>query len=96
LIIGDRLGLALVLAFPILVVLASLLARRRWTGAWRTAATLPLIAIGGDVLFAYGSSWLDPTGHPFWRYELMVITAVSAVFLIAAASLRRESLKKQQ
>ena len=91
----NTIGLVLLMAFPAAVMIASIRAARRWTGGWRTAATLPLIAIGGDLIFSYASSLLDPSDHPLWPYELMTVTAVSTVFLVAAASLRRDSLKKQ-
>jgi hypothetical protein len=94
--VENTIGLVLLIAFPFAVMTAAFRAWRRWTGGWRTAAALPMIAIGGDLIFSYASSLLDPSEHPLWPYELMTITAVSAVFLIGAASLRRDSLKKQQ
>lgn len=84
------------MAFPFAVAMAAFRAWLRWTNGWRMAAVLPLIAIGGDLVFSYASSTLNPSQHPLWPYELMTITAISAVFLIAAASLRRDALKKQQ
>lgn len=93
---GNTIGLIILIAFPFAVMTAAIRAARRWTGGWRTAAVLPLIAIGGDLIFSYASSVLDPSEHPLWPYELMTITAVSAVFLVGAASLRRDSLKQKR
>jgi hypothetical protein len=90
----DTLGLVILLAFPFAVAIAALRAAVRWTGGWRMAAVLPLVAIGGDLLFSYFSGVVDPQAHHLWPFELMTVTAVSAVFLIAASSFRRAALEK--
>ena len=92
---SNTIGLVLLMAFPFAVTIAAFRAARRWTGGWRTAAVLPIVAIVGDLIFSYASSLLDPSEHPLWPYELMTVTAVSTVFLIAAASLRRDSMKSR-
>ena len=46
----------------------------------------------GDLVFSFGSNLLNPGTH-LWPYELMIITALSAVLLIGASSLRKASLK---
>jgi hypothetical protein len=93
---ANTIGLVALMAFPFGVAIAAFRSARRWTGGWRMAAVLPLIAIGGDLVFSYASSVMDPSEHPLWPFELMTITAISGVFLFAAASLRRESMKKQR
>lgn len=89
---ANTLGLVILLAFPLAVLIAAYRAMRRWEGGWRMAARLPIIAIVGDLIFSYASNLVDPGGH-LWPYELATITAVSAVFLVGASSLRKASLK---
>ncbi|HEY5218877.1 MAG TPA: hypothetical protein VIJ16_03660 [Gemmatimonadaceae bacterium] len=88
----NTIGLIVLIAFPFAVLIAAFRAMRRWEGGWRMAARLPLIAIGGDLVFSYVSNALDPGTH-LWPYELMTITAISTVFLVGASSLRRASMK---
>ena len=90
----NTIGLVLVVAFPLATLIAAFRAMRRWEGGWRMAARLAAIAILGDLVFAYASNLRDPGAH-LWPYETMTVTAVCAVFLIATASLRRESMKRR-
>jgi hypothetical protein len=90
----NSIGLVLVVAFPIATLIAAVRAMRRWEGGWRLAPRLAAIAILGDFVFAYVSNWRDPGAH-LWPYETMTVTAVCVVFLVATASLRRESLKRR-
>ncbi|HVA58335.1 MAG: hypothetical protein WBQ26_10300 [Gemmatimonadaceae bacterium] len=89
---ANSVGLVLLMAFPFAVLISAFRAMRRWDGGWRMAARLPIIAIVGDLVFSYASNLVDPGSH-LWPYELATITAVSAVFLIGASSLRKASLK---
>jgi len=89
----NTLGLVLLVAFPLATMIAAFRAMRRWEGGWRLAARLPLVAIIGDLIFSVVSNAMDPGAH-LWPYELMVVTAISAVFLVAASSLRKASLKQ--
>jgi hypothetical protein len=90
----NTIGLVILLAFPFAVAIAAVRAAIRWTGGWRMAAVLPLVAIGGDLLFSYFSGVVDPATHHLWPFELMTVTAISAVFLLAANSLRRAATRK--
>jgi hypothetical protein len=92
----NTIGLVILLAFPVAVAIAATRAAIRWTGGWRMAGVLPLVAIVGDLLFSYVSGVADPATHHLWPFELMTVTAICAVFLLAAASLRRGSLRKDQ
>lgn len=89
----NTLGLVLLVAFPFGTLIAAFRAMRRWEGGWRLAARLPFVAIIGDLIFSLVSNAMDPGAH-LWPYELMVVTAVSAVFLVGASSLRKASLKQ--
>ncbi len=91
---SNDIGLVLVVAFPIATLIAAFRAMRRWEGGWRLAPRLAAFAILGDLVFAYVSNWRDPGAH-LWPYETMTVTAICALFLIAAGSLRRESMKKR-
>lgn len=93
---SNTIGLVILMAFPFAVIIAAIRAARRWTGGWRTAAVLPMVGIGGDMLFAYFADRFDPAAHRLWPFELMTVTAICALFLIAAASLRRASLQKER
>lgn len=86
---ANTVGLVILLAFPLGVAIAAVRAAMRWTGGWRTAAILPLVGIGGDLLFSYYSGRVDPATHHLWPFELMTVSAICAVFLMAAASLRK-------
>ncbi len=92
----NTIGLVILLAFPLAVAIAAARAAMRWTGGWRMAAVLPLIAIGGDLLFSYFSGVVDPATHHLWPFELMTVTAICAVFLMAANSLRKAAIQKQE
>ncbi|HET7631336.1 MAG TPA: hypothetical protein VFK16_03380 [Gemmatimonadaceae bacterium] len=87
---------AILMIFPAAVVAGALVARRRWTGGWRTAALVPIIAVLGDLVFSWITTYMDHNEKPLWPYELMMITTVAAVFLIATASMRHDSLKKRR
>lgn len=91
----NTIGLVILMAFPFGVAIAAIRAAIRWTGGWRMAAVLPLVAIGGDLLFSYFSGVVDPATHHLWPFELMTVTAICAVFLIAANSLRKATLQKE-
>jgi len=90
---ANTIGLVILMAFPFAVAIAAMRAAIRWTGGWRMAAVLPLVAIGGDLLFSYFSGVVDPATHHLWPFELMTVTAICAVFLIAANSLRKATLQ---
>jgi peptidoglycan/LPS O-acetylase OafA/YrhL len=94
--VENTLGLVIVVAFPLATVIAAFRAMRRWEGGWRTAARLPIIAIAGDLVFAYASNLANPGLHELWPYELMTVTAIGALFLIATASLRRGTIKNRR
>ncbi|HEX8724143.1 MAG TPA: hypothetical protein VF737_01985 [Gemmatimonadaceae bacterium] len=90
----NTVGLVILLAFPIAVAIAALRAAIRWPGGWKMAGVLPLVAIVGDLLFSYFSGVVDPATHHLWPFELMTVTAICAVFLLAANSLRKAGLRK--
>ena len=90
----NTIGLVILMAFPFAVVIAAVRAAIRWNDGWRMAAVLPLVAIGGDLVFSYISGVADPATHHLWPFELMTVTAICAVFLIAASSLRKAMIEK--
>lgn len=92
----NTIGLVILLAFPIAVSIAALRAAMRWTGGWRMAAVLPLVAIAGDLLFSYFAGVVNPAAHHLWPFELMTVTAICTVFLVAASSLRKAMLDKER
>ncbi|HEU4988426.1 MAG: hypothetical protein KGL93_10740 [Gemmatimonadota bacterium] len=92
----NTIGLVILLAFPIAVVITAIRLSVRWTGGWRMAAVLPLVAIVGDLLFSYFAGVVNPAAHHLWPFELMTVTAICTVFLIAASSLRRATLEKER
>lgn len=89
---------AFVMAIPaigILGVLLPVLAWRRWSGGWRIAAALPLVAMGLMVLVILVGVAFDPTSHNLWPLTLMVIAFWGLVWIGALALLRRFSGRRR-
>lgn len=62
---------------PIALLVWSVRVVRRWTGAWRLAALIPVLAIPAQVaIYAKGIDH-DPMGHGGWPARIMAITVAS-------------------
>jgi hypothetical protein len=76
-----------VLAAGIGGLVAPVWAMRRWSGGWRVAAALPLVAIGFVVLRIVAGVAVDPTSHNLWPFEILQVGGISlaamAVLLLA-------------
>ena len=90
--LSSLLASAFVMAIPvvgILGVVLPVLAWRRWSGGWRLAAALPLVAFGLMVLVIIVGVALDPTSHNLWPLTLLVIAFWGLVWIGFLALVRR-------
>ena len=86
--IGTGFMLA-VLAIAVGGVAAPVWAWRRWRGAWRAAAALPLAAlafVAGRIVL---DTARDPTSHNLWPFEVLMAGGAGLAFLAVAALARK-------
>ena len=86
------LGLPLLLAAPVVYALVQIRALRRWAGAWRIAAGLPLLGWG-----IWGGNFArdvtrDPTSHNLFPFEVLIGAGMALLYLGGLAVLRRLTL----
>jgi hypothetical protein len=56
-------------------------AMRRWTGAWRLAAAVPLGVLGFVILRIAVDTNADPTSHNLWPFEILQVALGSLLFI---------------
>jgi hypothetical protein len=78
-----------VLAIGIGSLALPLRALRRWEGAWRAAAAVPLLWIGFLVLRIAVGTASDPTSHNLWPFEILYAGVVSLVLIGVMTLVRR-------
>jgi hypothetical protein len=95
---GDQVFAAgfmlVVLAIGIGSLALPLRALRRWDGAWRVAAAVPLLWIGFVVLRIAVGTASDPTSHNLWPFEILYAGVVSLVLIGALTLARRTTLAR--
>jgi hypothetical protein len=64
-------GIALV-AFAVVLEFSAM---KRWDGVWRWLAALPLALMAVDAAWIWIDTTQDPTSHPLWQLELMLVGA---------------------
>jgi hypothetical protein len=69
----------IVMAIPIAAVVLAVLAARRWRGAWRIAAVIPLVVVGLWTLSLL-IGW--PYEHTLWPFELLVYGVVCLAYML--------------
>ena len=69
----------IVMAIPIAAVVQAVLAARRWRGAWRFAAVIPLAVVGLWTL-SLVISW--PHEHTLWPFELLVYGVLCLAYML--------------
>lgn len=91
---GGGAGIAFGLMAAVLLVLVGAIAwpiraRRRWSGGWRTAATVPLAVIGFVVVRIIVGTAMDPTSHNLWPFEIVLVGAASIAAMVVLVIARR-------
>jgi hypothetical protein len=66
-------------------------ALRRWEGAWRVAAAVPLLWVGFVVMRIVVGTASDPTSHNLWPFEILYAGVLSLVLIGALTVARRLS-----
>ncbi len=61
----------------------------KWTGAWRIAAAVPLVAMGFVLLRIVVDTARDPTSHNLWPFEILYFGAGSVAAVAVMALVRR-------
>jgi hypothetical protein len=80
-----------VIAGPVLVVGWSVIVVRRWAGAWRWAAAVPIAMAAGDGRLYVAGSARDPMGHSGWWLGIAAVnvTSLALAFLLSEVRARR-------
>ena len=77
-------------------IAVDVLCLRRWRGAWRAAAALPLVALAIWAIVIVVSVLRDPTSHNLWPMELVLWGAGGLAYLGIVALARRLSRRRQR
>lgn len=66
----------------------------RWSGGWRIAAAVPAVVMAFVVLRILLGTFIDPTSHNLWPFEVVMWGALScgAMLLLGLGASRTDSL----
>ena len=80
-----------VLALVVCGVVLPLRALVRWRGGWRVAATVPAALVAFVILRLILGTWMDPSSHNLWPFELLMVGGLSVAIMIVLMLLRKLS-----
>ena len=87
-VIGMLIGPVL-FGIPVLAIIFSVMAIKRWQGNWRYAGGLPLGIFGIWAGILIVSVIIDPTSHNLWPFEMMIWAAGTLVYLAVLFVVRK-------